>query len=68
MVCSKGAVDELAGASSLLRCVAVALAVLITTAVSSKTVDVKYRGVVDLKPLACTDTQRSSVIQRVCYG
>jgi hypothetical protein len=42
-------------------------ALLVTTPVSSETVDVKYRGVVDLKSFACTDTPRSSFIQRVCY-
>jgi hypothetical protein len=35
--------------------------------VRSETVDVKYRGPVDLKTFACTDTPRSSFIQRVCY-
>ncbi|MCC8956129.1 KTSC domain-containing protein [Bradyrhizobium sp. Pear77] len=34
---------------------------------SAETVDVKYRGAVDLKPFACTDITRSSFIQRVCY-
>lgn len=33
----------------------------------SEIVDVKYRGPVDLKTFACTDTPRSSFIQRVCY-
>jgi hypothetical protein len=33
---------------------------------SAETVDVKYRGPVDLKPLACADTQ-SSFVNRVCY-
>jgi hypothetical protein len=33
----------------------------------AETVDVKYRGAVDLKPFACTDTPRSSFIHRVCY-
>jgi hypothetical protein len=33
----------------------------------SETVDVKYRGTVDLKTFECRDTPRSSVIQRVCY-
>ena len=51
----------------MLRSIATALAVLIATPVSSETVDVKYRGVVDLKPFACADTPRSSFIQRVCY-
>ena len=33
----------------------------------SETVDVKYRGAVDLKPFVCVDTPRSSFIQRLCY-
>ena len=51
----------------MIRTVATALALLIASPVSSETVDVKYRGTVDLKPFACTDTPRSSFIQRVCY-
>src|SRR5579871_4421938 len=51
----------------VVRSIATALAILISTPASSETVDVKYRGVVDLKPFACTDTPRSSFIQRVCY-
>jgi KTSC domain len=43
------------------------LAVLISTPVSAETVNVKYRGTVELAPFACTDTPRSSFIQRVCY-
>jgi hypothetical protein len=39
------------------------------TAVSARaeTVNVKYRGPIDLQPFACADTPRSSFIQRVCY-
>ena len=33
----------------------------------SETVDVKYRGLVDLKTFECRDINRSSFIQRVCY-
>jgi hypothetical protein len=51
----------------MVRTIVVALVVLISTPVSSETVDVKYRGVVDLKPFTCTDTPRNSFIQRVCY-
>jgi hypothetical protein len=51
----------------MIRALTTALAVLISTPVVSETVDVKYRGAVDLKPFACTDTPRSSFIQRVCY-
>jgi hypothetical protein len=40
---------------------------LLAGEVRSETVDVKYRGLVDLKSFACIDTPRSSFIQRVCY-
>jgi hypothetical protein len=43
------------------------LIVLVTTDASSETVDVKYRGAVNLKAFACAETPRSSFIQRVCY-
>lgn len=33
----------------------------------AESVDVKYRGVVDLKPFVCDDVDRSSFITRVCY-
>jgi hypothetical protein len=33
----------------------------------SETIDVKYRGMVDLKSFECRDINRSSFIQRVCY-
>ncbi|MBN8968561.1 MAG: KTSC domain-containing protein [Rhizobiales bacterium] len=33
----------------------------------SEMVDVAARGLVDLKPFACQDITRSSVIDRVCY-
>ncbi len=35
--------------------------------VEAETVEVKYRGPVDLAPFSCTDTPRSSFIGRVCY-
>jgi hypothetical protein len=44
-----------------------AITLLVTTSARSETVDVKYRGAVDLKPFVCADTPRSSFIQRVCY-
>jgi hypothetical protein len=43
------------------------LAVIEATFAHAETVDVKYRGPVDLKSFACTDVTRSSFIQRVCY-
>jgi hypothetical protein len=33
----------------------------------AETVDVKYRGIVDLKPFACSETSRRSFIRRVSY-
>jgi hypothetical protein len=51
----------------MIRPIATAFLLLIVTPVNSETVDVRYRGVVDLRPFACTDTPRSSFIQRVCY-
>jgi hypothetical protein len=39
----------------------------ITAACRSETVDVKYRGPVDVAPFACTSIDRSSFIRRVCY-
>ena len=41
--------------------------VFLAAAANAETVDVKYRGPVDLKTFACTDTPRSSFIERVCY-
>jgi len=33
----------------------------------SEIVEVKHRGLVDLKPFVCQDITRSSLISRVCY-
>jgi hypothetical protein len=33
----------------------------------AETIDVERRGAVDLKPFACQDITRSSMINRVCY-
>ena len=33
----------------------------------AETIDVKYRGSVDLKPFSCQDITRSNFINRVCY-
>jgi hypothetical protein len=51
----------------MIRSILTTLAILIASPVSSETVNIKYRGIVDLKPFACTETPRSSFIQRVCY-
>ena len=43
------------------------LAVSLIVECRAETVDVKYRGQLDLKPFACTTIERSSFIRRVCY-
>jgi hypothetical protein len=40
---------------------------LLAADVGSETVDVRDRGIVDLKTFECRDINRSSLIQRVCY-
>jgi hypothetical protein len=40
---------------------------LFTADVGSEAVDVRDRGIVDLKTFDCRDINRSSLIQRVCY-
>jgi len=40
---------------------------LSTTWADAESVDVKYRGPVDLKPFSCQDITRSSFINRLCY-
>jgi hypothetical protein len=45
--------------------IAVALAMLCATA-HTETINVKYRGLIDLKPFTCTNTV-SSFVNRVCY-
>jgi KTSC domain len=51
----------------VVRTVAALILILLTAEVRSETVDVEYRGPVDLKAFECRDTPRSGFIQRVCY-
>ena len=51
----------------MIRSVAAMLALLCTSPVTTETVEVRGRGEIDLAPFACTDTPRSTVVQRVCY-
>jgi hypothetical protein len=51
----------------MMRTVAALFVLLLVTSVHSETIDVKYRGPVDLKTFECSDISRSSFIQRVCY-
>ena len=45
----------------------IALSVGITGVAHAETVNVKYRGVVDLAPFQCEKINRSSLVTRVCY-
>lgn len=40
---------------------------LAATGVAAETVDVKYRGPVDLRPFSCEAVSRSSLVERLCY-
>jgi hypothetical protein len=51
----------------MIRAASALILLLLTAEVRSETVDVKYRGPVDLKTFECRDINRSSFIQRVCY-
>jgi hypothetical protein len=51
----------------VVRSVAALLALLWISPVTTETADVRSRGKVDLAPFTCTDTPRSTVVQRVCY-
>jgi KTSC domain len=51
----------------MIRTATTAILLLLAAEVRSESVDVKYRGPVDLKTFECRDTPRSSFIQRVCY-
>src|SRR5215470_12280471 len=49
------------------RSIATMLALFCTSPPTTEAVDVRGRGEIDLAPFACTDTPRSTVVQRVCY-
>ena len=51
----------------MIRTIATALALLWTAPVVTEQVEVDSRGSVDLAPFACTDTPRSTIVQKVCY-
>ena len=51
----------------MIRSIATALALLWTAPVETEMVEVDGRGTVDLAPFACTDTPRSTIVQKVCY-
>lgn len=47
--------------------ISIALTVGLSGAAFAETVNVKYRGVVDLAPFQCESINRSSLVTRVCY-
>ncbi len=47
--------------------IAIALTVGLSGAALAETVNVKYRGPVDLAPFQCESINRSSLVTRVCY-
>jgi hypothetical protein len=51
----------------MIRSIAATLALLSTAPVTTETVEVPGRGAIDLATYACTDTPRSTIVQRVCY-
>jgi hypothetical protein len=51
----------------MIRSIATMLALFCTSPLAMETVEVHGRGEIDLTPFACTDTPRSTVVQRVCY-
>jgi hypothetical protein len=51
----------------MIRTAATIFLLMLAAGVHAETVDVKYRGPVDLKTFECRDINRSSFIQRVCY-
>ena len=50
----------------MIKSVATTLALLSTAPVTTETVEVRGRGPVELASYACTDTPRSTIVQRVC--
>ena len=51
----------------MIRSIAAMLALFCASAPTTETVEVSGHGEIDLAPFACTDTPRSTVVQRVCY-
>ena len=51
----------------MIRSVAAVLALLWTAPVVTEKAEISDRDAIDLAPFACTDTPRSSIVQRVCY-
>jgi hypothetical protein len=54
--------------SAVIGSMAMALVLVLTAPIVPETVDVDRIGHVDLGSFTCSDTPRSTVIQRVCYA
>jgi len=54
--------------SALIGSMALTLVMALAAPIIPETVDVDGMGQVDLKSFTCSDTPRSTVIQRVCYA
>jgi hypothetical protein len=52
---------------SVILGIAIALTLGLSGAAHAETVNVKYRGAVDLAPFQCESVSRSSLVSRVCY-
>ena len=52
----------------MIRSIAIMLALFCTSPPTTETVQVRGRGEIDLALFECTDTPRSTVVQRVCYN
>ncbi len=50
-----------------MRTILLVLMMLAAMPAWAETANVKYRGLVDLKPFACETITRSSLVKRVCY-
>ena len=51
----------------MIRAATTFILLLLTAPVGTETVDVRDSGLVDLATFSCRDTNRSTIIQRVCY-
>ena len=51
----------------MIRSVAMMIALVWTAPLTTEVVEVAGRGAIDLSAFSCSDTPRSTVVQRVCY-
>jgi len=51
----------------MIRSIAMMIALAWTAPITTEAVEVAGRGAIDLAAFSCSDTPRSTIIQRVCY-